>query len=477
VSASKEPSKIDRHALVTQLQKISDTESEWIRRQVLQNDRIDILAREVLGYEVQPFHFAMMRWQFLHPQNLQLAFRGAGKTTACTVAKCIHYILKNRNIRILIASKTSGHAVSCLHEIKTQLEDNQRLKEVFGDLVDKDKWNEEAIEVAGRTIAAKEPTVMTLGIGGQAIGKHFDVVIADDLVDEDNSRTEYMRQRIKNWFYKVLYPTLEPGAHLHVLGTRYHFNDLYGHLQENEMDGHCQIIPALNEAGQSPWPDRYPATHFVELRKRMGLIIFNSQYQCDTEAMKGEMFQYDWMREVGPEEVPEDAVVAIGVDLAIKEKETADCFALVAIAATKDGRIYVIDHYSGHLSFSKQTAKILEWWRTGVHGWTARENIIWVAIETNQYQEAQAQVLRETEAEMPIKQIHTIKDKVTRGWKLAAKFEEGRVFIVKGQPDMIEHLVLFPSGRFKDLFDALDHAVSAAFGKRARRNRDEPGLL
>lgn len=471
--------KVNREALIKHIQQASQVADAWIRRQVVDGDRIDILAKEVLGYDVQPFHLAMMKFQLGHPHSLQLAFRGSGKTTTLTVCRTIHHIVKNPNVRILLVSKTASLAQNILREVKNHLTDNDVLQRIFGNFHNEAKWDGSEIIVKGRTSVQKEPTVSVLGIGGQAVGKHFDVIICDDLVDEDNARTVHMRNQLRTWYYKVLHPTLEPHGEMHLVGTRYHFSDLYGHLQTNEMSDSTQIIPALDPDGRSPWPEKYPAKWFKQKREQLGVVIFNSQYQCDTEAMKGEMFQMDWMDIVAPSQVPDDAAGYIGVDLAIKQSETADMFAMVAIRVTDNGHIYVVNSYAGHLTFSQQTDRILDWWRTGAQGTIPEDRLVRVGIETNAYQAAQYQRLKEADGDIVLKPITTLKDKVTRGWKLAARFEEGKVHIVRGvHHAMVEHLLLFPGGRYKDTFDALDIAVTAAFSRRRKRSRrNEPGVI
>jgi predicted phage terminase large subunit-like protein len=474
------PDDLDRAELIVQVRRAQANLDEWIRRQVLQNNRVDILAREVLGYDVAPHHFAMMRFQLLHKKTLQLAFRGAGKTTVLTVVRIIYEIIKNPNIRILIASKTLGYAQGILREIKAHLESNEELRRIFGDFVSEEKWDTSEILVKGRTSKAKESTVTCLGLGGQITGPHFDMIFADDLIDENNSRTAYMRNLILVWWGKTLDPTLEPHGELHVVGTRYHYDDIYGHLEKKDMKGRTQVIRALDEQGRSAWPEKYSAEWFAEKRETKGVIIFNSQYQCDTEAMKGEIFQYDWMTEVEPSDVPSEGPVYYGVDLAIKKEDRHDSFAMVGIKVTKDRRIWILDSFKRRLGFSEQTEKIREWWRSGVNGWASRGSLVEAGIENNAYQEAQPQQLEEVDQAINIRRIHTSKDKYTRGIKLAAYFSGDRVRIVKGQSKLIEELVLFkgePKG-IDDLFDALDHAVYCAFHRKRRRQRkEEPGLL
>ena len=467
-----------RDELIEQFTLAREQQNEWIRRQVIDNDRVDILANEVLGYTLEPFHLTMLGFSFNHRESLQLAFRGAGKTTSVEIVRIIHDLIKDRNVRILICSKTQGFAHDILREIKQHLEENERFKELFGDFMGEDKWTDSEIIVSGRTKPMKESTVTCVGIGGQLIGKHFDKVYGDDLVDEDNSRTEHGRNLVQIWFYKVLHPTMEPHCELHMFGTRYHFSDLYGHLSSNELRDHTQIIPALDEHGRSPWPGKYTSAFFRKKREDLGLVIFNSQFQCDTEAMRGEIFDIDWMG--APcliSEVPADARWYAGIDLAIKTTEAHDLFAMVGIAV-KGRDIWITSLFAGHLNFSQQTKIIVDWWDTGMNGVVDKRRLVQFGIEVNAYQDAQYQRLREVHPALVLKPIVTLKDKVTRAHRLAGRFQVGDVHICKPVWNtIVDHLLQFPGGRYKDVFDALDLAVSTAYKKRRERRSEELGLL
>jgi predicted phage terminase large subunit-like protein len=485
---AKKLDRADRGELETYWEHCRARSNEWIRRQVIEKNRIDILAGAVLGLDVKPFHVEMMRFQFRHPDSLQLVFRGAGKTTTCTVTKTIHYLLKNPNFRLLIVSKTANHAKGILKEVKNHFETNVRLTEIFGAYYDAKKmkkWDETEIEVLPRTIPAKEASVTTIGVGGQVVGKHYDAIISDDLVDEENSRTKLQRDKLRQWNYSSLDPTLEPpddicehrGEH-HRLGTRYHYDDLWGHFVANELKEHHQIIRALSPDGQSPWPEKFSPEFFMSKRKKGGLIIFNAQYQNDTEAMKGEIFQFDDCQRIPSTSYPDvtGLRVYMGVDLAISEDEKADKFAIVVIGITPDRSAhYVLDFYEGQLRFTAQTSKIVEY--------AKRWDPIRIAIETNQYQEAQYQRLKDFEGEargfdLRLKPVQTSKDKITRAWKLSSIFEDKKVYFKDIEQDLlVEHMVLFPNHRYKDLFDAFDLAILASKLKKRKRRDQEPGVI
>lgn len=481
IGPAKAIAKAEHSELALLYKHYDDMGKEWIRRQVLVNNRTDILATYILGYQCQPYHIAMMRWQFLHSESLILAFRGAGKSTVCTITKCIHYLLKNPNLRILIASKVISQSQVFLKEIKGHFESNKKLEEYFGVYYDPrrvEKWDSNEIVVLPRTTIAKEGSISCVGAGGMVVGRHYDVIISDDLVDESNSATQHQRDKMLTWYYQTLDPTLEPpdpaipgrGDH-HRLGTRYHYADLYGHLSANDLKEHTLRIPALNEHGQSPWPAKYPPEWFLDKKRKSGLIIFNAQYQVDTEAMKGEIFSYDDCQTVEDSEIPKELRIYMGVDLAISEKDSADKFAIVVIGVDKNKRYYLLYFYEDQLRFGAQTAKIKEVYKT--------YNPIRCCIETNAYQEAQYQELKTSDPDIRLIPFEQEKDKIARAWKLTYIFEDKRMFFKKNMHNMIEHLVLFPNHRYKDLFDAFDLAVQASKKHKRRKGSrsEEPGII
>jgi phage terminase large subunit-like protein len=453
--------------------------NQWLKKQILENNRIDLLASEILDYIIKPFHLSMMQFQFLHPDNLQLVYRGSGKTSICTICKSVHLLLKDPNLRILIASKTTGNAESFLKEIKAHFEKNEKLIEIFGPYYDKNrKWDNREIEIAQRTKITKESTITCIGVDGTIVSKHYDIIFSDDLVDQNNSLTEYMREKTKDFYYSAILPTLEPpdpnvphrGEH-HRQGTRFHYNDLYGHLIENELKDHYQRIMGINKEGKTVWPEKHPPEWFEKQRKELGIIRFNAQYLCDAEAMKGKIFKYDDCQLIKREDLPKDLSYYMGVDLAIGEKEQNDNFVIVVIGK-KEEYYYIVDFYEGQIRFSDQTRKIRDYYK--------RYDPIKAHIETNAYQEAQYQNLKDKYPDMRLKPKKQNKDKVSRAWKRSAEFDDKRVFVldIPKSHQIIEHLVLFPDGPgSKDFFDAMDLAFSASKAKRRKRRNYEPGLL
>lgn len=472
---------------------------EILKKLILEHDRIDLLMTEVLGYEMRDFHDLLYQHnkhcgKKLEKQkwHLALAPRGVGKSTILTVGKTILRILQNPNIRILIASKTDENSVGFLNEIKQKLE-SKKLTDIFGPQKGT-IWNTGEITVGPRTSTAKEFTVHTVGIGGALASKHFDLILADDLVDEENSKTEAQRAKIVTWFFKILDPTLEPHGEMSVIGTRYHPDDLYGYLidrmftvrKKGKVKKKYYIrIPALikknkfragcptHERYISIWPEKFTVKFLLKKRSSQGTIIFNSQMQNDVEAMKGKIFKVDWFQWYKPEEINiKELRIFQGVDLAIKQKDNADKFAHVTIGVhPKTLNVYVLSYYNQVTHYTKQKQLILNRFNSF--------DPIRVAIEANGYQSALLQDMKSDTklAKIRAVPIFTDTDKTMRAWKLSAYFERGQVFLAEGMNELQEHLLKMPDGRYKDLFDALDIAINAAFGKQKKVRQNEPGLM
>ena len=65
-------------------------------------------------------------------------------------------------------------------------------------------------------------------------GRHYDILIQDDLVIADNAATDGQRVQIRDYYYSSLYLPWNSGK-LFILGTRWHEQDLYEWLQNEDM--------------------------------------------------------------------------------------------------------------------------------------------------------------------------------------------------------------------------------------------------
>lgn len=166
---------------------------------------------------------------------LVLVSRGWGKSTWI----CIYYptwrVGNNRNLRFLITSSAEAQAKIFMRAIENVLLNRPRYRELFGNLVPDARtltWTDTEKIVLDRNPMIKDASFYAVGYGGATINRRADIILADDIVDKENSSTLLQRERIKGWFWESVVPILEPGGQIVVSGTRYHSKELYEDLQK-----------------------------------------------------------------------------------------------------------------------------------------------------------------------------------------------------------------------------------------------------
>jgi predicted phage terminase large subunit-like protein len=302
---------------------------------------------------------------------------------------------------------------------------------------------------------------------------HYDLILADDLVNEENSRTESQRDKVKTWYYKTLIPCLEPEGRIFIVGTRYHFLDLYGHLIRNELAARHQIIRAIDADGGTPWPEKFSLGWLEDRKRQMGSAIFATQYQNDTELMKGDIFREEWFREY--DEPPEAATcdfwigcdpAATKADVVLSGRKTSSDWWTIVVGARKRhpeegwGReVYVVDIWRARCTKQEYLDQLLRMYE--------RYRPLEVLIETVASQEYLAQ---DAERHMPVRRVDRTKDKVSRAYWLQPFFENGQILFpaqhlqrnVDDWQALTDELILFPQAEHDDLFDALQTVVEGA---------------
>ena len=296
----------------------------------------------------------------------------------------------------------------------------------------------------------------------------------------ENARTEKQRSNLNEWFYSSLFPTLEPDGEIHILGTRYNPLDLYEDLIKSKdyVVNTQRAIRVVNGKKVSLWEEKFSLERLEAILKQSGKIIFNMQYQNDTELAKGKIFKAQYFRYYEEYKIDYDFQTAkirvktedgidqwikvrlcFGCDLAISEKEQdkGDYFVLMVIGVDVDHNVYVLDYVKERLTFNTQLNTIIDY---GRNKFPMVERI---GVETVAYQKSLAQELRRLSL-LPIININTSKDKVTRAMRRSANFENHKVYFREGMDDLEECLLLFPEVDHDDLFDALDFAMTMADG-------------
>lgn len=282
--------------------------------------------------------------------QLILEPRGCFKTSCITVGYSTHSIIRNPNIRILIDTEDVSISKTFLREIKDHFENNSEVRKFFGDFVG-NKWTEHEIIVSKRTKThLKEPTIALAGIETTRVGQHYDLIICDDLHSQQNVSTPEQIVKVKKHF-KLLFSLLDPGGQMIVIGTRWHFDDLYGEIIEKEMERRAAGKPkrfrirrkkAIKEDGTLHFPTRLTREFLDDVKMEQGSYIFSCQYQNEPVDQDSAKFKKVWIKYYGTT-APQGLFITSVLDPAISKKDDGCYSAITTIGSDYDGYWFILD--------------------------------------------------------------------------------------------------------------------------------------
>ena len=401
-----------------------------------------------------------------HQNGVVLEPRGHAKTTWGNTILLSWLVGRFPDIRIGLVSNTATQSNAFSRAIRWTLQSNDRYKDVFGDLVSPAKWTDlEWLRKDSKHHGSNNVTMFSSGAGASALGKRFDLILCDDILDEDNTINIDQREKVETWFWKTLKPTLVPGGSILVLGTRWAEDDLYEQLITPEQEGGKGwrslvkgAISVDNEGVEHAlWPSVWPLERLAVERSDMGSDNFACSYLNDISGLRdGTIFRREWFQYFDGLDPDKNYTITMGVDLASSERERADYTARAIVAEDDDHNHYVLSIYrdkieTGHREF------VLD-------GVRAFPKLSLVVIENNQFQSTLVQDLLNT-TNVPVVGRKAEVDKRTRARSAAARYESHKVYHHRSLRGGVfeTELLSFPKGH-DDMVDALGHAMNLLDG-------------
>lgn len=446
------------------MQDLVGVKLEKIRRKA--KDDLYYFSKHVLGYDLmepdphRPFCDFITDGK--HDKKLILMPRGSFKSTIMTVAYSLWRLVNNPNIRILIVSETFGQSKGFLRSIKQHIEENETFKMLFGVLRPdgRDKlWSSDQIIVDSRTNPkVKEPTISCAGVGVQKTGYHCDLIIMDDVQSDKNTTTMEQIEKVKD-FYKNLMSILDPGGKLFVVGTRWHFSDLYNYLLEEESDQFGTYIKkAIQEDGSLLFPTRLTHDFLEKVKKAQGAAFFSAQYQNNPVDQETAMFKRAWLQFY--QTPPPSLRHFIVIDPASGLSHHADFTGVVVAGICPDGDIYIREAVPLKATIADVMARIFEL----VEKYDIHNNGC-LGLEVNAMQRTWKYVFNEEMSKkhffFAIKELRggSNKSKPQRVSALQPYFENGKIWLKKEQTELIDQICRFPKIAHDDLIDAMAYVL------------------
>lgn len=361
----------------------SDIEAELARRVMAEKRhkcRTDLyyLLTEVLGRKDMQKPWLKERCDEVMAEpngRIDLWAREHYKSTIITFGKTIQDILRShgddpidpQEITVGIFSHTRPNSKGFLRQIKREFEGNQDLKDLFPDILYQNpqkesvKWSEDDGIIVKRKTNPKEATIEAWGVvDGQPIGKHFMLLVYDDIVTAESVTTPEMIAKTTEMLV-LSYALGAEGGQRRFIGTRYHFADTY-----REIIKRGTAKPRIHQITLSGEVDGEPVLmtreRVAEKRRDMGPYIFSCQMLQNPVGDETQGFDRKHIRHYDEINVGKLNVYIV-FDPASGKKRTSDYSAGWVLGLGSDKNIYVLDGVRDRLSLTERTAKLFEWHR------------------------------------------------------------------------------------------------------------------
>jgi len=118
--------------------------------------------------------------------------------------------------------------------------------------------------------------ILERSVGSQIRGLHPQEIIIDDPLKEFSVSGI---QKVTDWFYGDMIPTLHHTASLRVIGTPFSYTDIYQQLAENQAYT-VRTYPCLNALNEPLWPSRWDYDSLMERKAEIGSLKFTREYMC-----------------------------------------------------------------------------------------------------------------------------------------------------------------------------------------------------
>ena len=391
------------------------------------------------------------------PRLLSMSFRGSAKSTIAEEA-----ILLRAGFREfkngLIVGETETRAIERLRAIRNEVDTNELLLEVFGDLRGP-VWAENEL------ILANGVRILAMGRGQALRGlKHNDsrpdAVFCDDLENKDTVQNKDTRRRTITWFWTELLPACDPVAIIRVAATPLDADALAVRLtREPDWKVHIHPITYIDNDGaeQATWPDRFPLSVVASTKAafvRQGLLReFNMEYMCTVTASEDRAFTSDMFR-IEPQVRTWQAVYAMFDPARTTNLKSATtgfaCWSWIG------ARLVVWDAWAKMLMPDQIVAAVFDC------ALDEQLRPTLVGVEEDGLNEFLLQPLRQEQVRrgvtIPFKAMRAPKGKYDFIRGLQPFFKAREVTFAKPLPDLVEQLQGFPTGNV-DAPNALAYAL------------------
>lgn len=507
------------------------------KKRRLSRQSLYYFCKYILGFkdmQLQP-HWELCQFleKYGHKSDcLILCPRGTFKSSVTSIGYPMWRWLHDRNLRALLSSAELSNSRGFLGLIRQNIELNRDFRELFGkwDENSGQTWHSSALSLAGRTKLKAENSLTASSVDVTKVSQHYDYAILDDLQTDKNVTSKELIDKIQHYL-QLLIPILDPSAETVsqgpriIVGTRWHFDDIYGrliaHEKRSRREGNPPALRMLvrkavtkDKEGKTSYyfPTRFNGDYLKKIKESSGMsnYHFSCQYLNDPLPDEAVIFAAKYVNyfqvrpdgtaitkgwvSTGDPQHPHLMTVRTNrvelhhnyftlVDPSVGEHSDSDYFAFDTVGVDGNFNIFVWDVRRKHFQ-GDTTAVIDEFFdvhhtyhpiRMGVEAIAFQKYLIW------SFQEA----CRVRGQYLPIEELKTdntiTKEMRIRGfqpyWKArrvylrvtpdvdmdSTPIDELRYSLMPDQDVLLDEAERFPLGATKDCLDALAYAPQLIF--------------
>lgn len=438
-------------------------------------------------------------------KRVTAAPRGHAKSTNLTFKDTLHAIVYQYKNFIAILSDSSDQAEGFLGDIKTELEENPRIREDFGNLQGK-TWTESEF------LTNTNIKVIGIGSGKKIRGRKHrnwrpDLIILDDIENDENVNTPEQRKKLANWFYKAVSKAGDTYTDIVYIGTMLHYDSLLAKVLKNpsyksvkykailsfaknqdlwnmwetiytdlENEAHEEDAKKFFEDNKEEmlegtevlWEEKLNYYDLMVMKVSEGDASFNSELQNEPIDPASCVFNEEWFDYYNEAEIDftDKRYVFFGaVDPSLgKTKKSDFSTIIILIKDTKTGYMYVWEasierrHPDVIIDDTIESSKRLK--KTFTRGYTK------LGVETIQFQQFFKDILAKESAKeneyLPIEEMYNISDKKMRIETLQPYIKNRYIKFNPKHKLLLQQIKEFPMSGHDDGPDALEMAVRLA---------------
>ena len=217
---------------------------------------------------------------------LMMAFRGSGKSSMVGLF-CAWRLYREPDARILVLAADQALAGKMVNQVRRIIEKHPLCTHLLPD--GDEAWAADRFTVP-RAAVLRDPSMLAQGLTGNITGARAEMIICDDVEVAGNCDTATKRADMRERLAECEFVLVPQGTQIFV-GTPHTNESLYRSTEPLLTGARRLVIPMLNRAGQSAWPERFSLDAIAGLRDRVGPIHFARQMQL--QAVRNESIRLD----------------------------------------------------------------------------------------------------------------------------------------------------------------------------------------